>query len=55
MSVAKEILKEPEERQKELRRKANLLLDEKKRIEKAVYDLKDKARREEDNGIHTKP
>ena len=52
MSVAKEILKESEERQKELRRKANLLLDEKKRIEKAVYDLKDKARREEDEGIH---
>ena len=40
MSVAKEILKESEERQKELRRKANLLLDEKKRIEKAVYDLR---------------
>jgi hypothetical protein len=52
MLVAKEILKESEERQKELRRKANLLLDEKKRIEKAVYDLKDKARREEDDGIH---
>ena len=52
MLVAKEILKESEERQKELRRKANLLLDEKKRIEKAVYDLKDKARREEDNGIY---
>ena len=36
MLVAKEILKESEERQKELRRKANLLLDEKKNRESCV-------------------
>lgn len=52
MSVAKKILKESVEKQKELRRKASLLLDEKKRIEKEVYNLKCEARQEEDDGIH---
>lgn len=52
MSVAKETLKESLEKQKELRKQASLLLDEKKRIEKLVFELKRNAYQEEDEGIH---
>ena len=37
MLVAKEILKEYLEKQKELRKQASLLLDEKKKIEETIF------------------